>query len=466
MWPILVKSLPYLWPTDSMWLRFCFVASMLCLIVGSLLDLYTPIATKYAVDELSGNVEEDVDPVLPVKWIVLYGVVRFLANLCQQLRDVFFAAVGAETERRVALETFNHLQTLSLSYHLRRETGGVLRSVSRGSQSFATLSRIVLFQILPIFLQLVVVCVYLVASYPWYFAVLTFSIIAVYFIFTFTTTTWRDRFRRVMNAKENEFNTKAVDALLNFETIKQFNSEVHEERRYDAALKEYTIANTRTQQSLAILNAGQNLIISVGLALSLYLAARQVISGDMTVGDFVMVQAFILALYQPLGFLGTYYRMIRLAVVDVESMFKLLGEERDIADSPHAKELELSKSEIRFDNVTFGYDPQVPILKGVSFQVQPGKKVAIVGSSGAGKSTIARLLYRFYDVTGGRILIDGQDVRNVTQKSLRQAISIIPQDTILFNDTLGLPSTHLTSRAGLGTPVFRSHPAAALRVCG
>ena len=203
-WPIFWKSLPYLWPRDSMWLRFCFIASMVCLIVGSLLDLWTPIATKYAVDELSGNVEEGIDPVLPVRWIVAYGGVRFLANLFQQLRDVFFAAVGAETERRVSLEIFRHLQTLSLSFHLKRETGGVLRSVSRGSQSFATLSRIVLFQIMPIFLQLLVVCVYLIAIYPWYFALLTFSIIALYFVFTFTTTNWRDRFRRTMNAKENE----------------------------------------------------------------------------------------------------------------------------------------------------------------------------------------------------------------------------------------------------------------------
>ena len=419
-WPIFKRSIPYLWPRDSLWLRFCFIASLVCLLIGSLADLYTPVATKYAVDELSGNVDEDIQPRLPVQWIVLYGVIRFAANFFQQLRDAFFAAVGAETERRVALETFHHLQSLSLSFHLQRETGSVLRSVSRGAQSFATLSRIVLFQIAPIFVQLAVVCVYLATLYPWYFSVLTFSIIAVYFAFTLTTTNWRDRYRRVMNEKDNEFNQKSVDALLNFETVKYFNAEQHEERRYDAALKEYTVANTRTQQSLAVLNAGQNLIISFGIALALYLAARQVLSEDMTVGDFVMVQAFILQLYQPLGFLGTYYRMIKQNIVDVESMFKILEERKDITDSPAARTLQVSKAEITFENVSFAYDSAVPILKNVSFTVRPGMKVAIVGQSGAGKSTIARLLYRFYDVTGGRILVDGQDIREVrTQYSTR-----------------------------------------------
>ena len=412
-WPIFKRSIPYLWPRDSVWLRFCFIASLVCLLIGSLADLYTPVATKYAVDELSGNVDQGIEPRLPVRWIVLYGVIRFAANLFQQLRDVFFAAVGAETERRVALETFHHLQSLSLSFHLQRETGSVLRSVSRGSQSFATLSRIVLFQIAPIFVQLAVVCVYLATLYPWYFSVLTFSIIAVYVVFTFSTTNWRDRYRRVMNEKDNEYNQKAVDALLNFETVQYFNAQQHEERRYDAALKDYTIANTRTQQSLAILNAGQNLIISFGIAVALYLAARQVLSEDMTVGDFVMVQAFILQLYSPLGFLGTYYRMIKQNIVDVESMFKILEEKKDILDSPHAKPLQIKQAEITFENVSFAYDKSVPILRNISFTVRPGMKVAIVGQSGAGKSTIARLLYRFYDVTGGRILVDGQDIREV-----------------------------------------------------
>ena len=412
-WPIFKRSIPYLWPRDSLWLRFCFIASLVCLLIGSLADLYTPVATKYAVDELSGNVDEDIEPRLPVRWIVLYGVIRFAANFFQQLRDAFFAAVGAETERRIAFETFHHLQSLSLSFHLQRETGSVLRSLSRGAQSFATLSRIVLFQIAPIFVQLAVVCLYLATLYPWFFSVVTFGIIAVYFAFTLTTTNWRDRYRRVMNEKDQEFNQKSVDALLNFETVKYFNAEAHEERRYDAALTQYTLANTRTQQSLAVLNAGQNLIISFGIALALYLAAREVLAEGMTVGDFVMVQAFILQLYSPLGFLGTYYRMIKQNIVDVESMFKILSEKKDISDHPHAKALQVSKAEIVFDNVSFAYDKSVPILKNVSFTVRSGMKVAIVGQSGAGKSTIARLLYRFYDVTGGRILVDGQDIREV-----------------------------------------------------
>ena len=435
-WPIFKKSIPYLWPRDSMWLRFCFISSLVCLLIGSLADLYTPVATKYAVDELSGNVDEGIEPRLPVRWILLYGVIRFAANLFQQMRDAFFAAVGAETERRVALETFHHLQSLSLSFHLQRETGSVLRSLSRGAQSFATLSRIVLFQIAPIFVQLAVVCIYLATLYPWYFALLTFGIIALYFAFTLTTTNWRDRYRRVMNEKDNEFNQKSVDALLNFETVKYFNAEAHEERRYDVALTAYTLANTRTQQSLAVLNAGQNLIISFGIALALFLAAREVINEHMTVGDFVMVQAFILQLYSPLGFLGTYYRMIKQNLVDVESMFKILAEQKDISDQPNARALQAGKGEVTFENVSFAYDKKVPILKNVSFTVRPGMKVAIVGQSGAGKSTIARLLYRFYDVTGGRILVDGQDIRQVTQVSLRAAIAIIPQDTVLFNDTL------------------------------
>jgi ABC-type transport system involved in Fe-S cluster assembly fused permease/ATPase subunit len=329
---LLARAWPYVWTRNSLFRKFTFLLSLFFLIAGSLGDLVVPVTLKYAVDQMTG-----ADPQFPVWPIILYGLSTFLATFCDQARDIFYAYVSANTERLVALETFQHLQSLSLSYHLKRETGAVLRSVSRGASSFSGLMRIVLFQILPVFIQVGVVCTYLFLRYEWYFAVVTGGVIIVYFTFTFTTTDWRDKYRRLMNAKDNEFNQKATDALLNFETVKYFNSELHEERRYDKALREYSNANMRSQQTLAVLNNGQALIITAGTVGAMILAARLVVDHKLTIGDFIMLYQFILTLYQPLGYLGTYYRMIKQSMVDVESMLAIWDEKADIKDVRRAR---------------------------------------------------------------------------------------------------------------------------------
>jgi len=430
---LLRKTFPYIWTRNNWFLRATLITSLFFLICGSVGKLIVPITLKYAIDEMSPP-----NPSFPLVPILLYGLTSFLSTTCDQARDIFYAYVSSNTERLVALETFEHLQRLSLQYHLKRETGSVLRSVSRGSSSFAGLMRIVLFQIFPVFVQVFIVCVYLFTRYSWYYGLVTMAVIIVYFTFTLTTTEWRDKYRRVMNQKDNEFNQKATDALLNFETVKYFCAESHEQSRYDHALQEYTAANIRSQQTLAVLNSGQQLVIVCGVVSAMALAAKQVVDGEVTTGDFVMLYQFILTLYTPLGFLGTYYRMIKQSMVDVESMVLLWQEKPDIKDPSDAIDLQLYNAapEIRFESVSFSYGNGVPILKDISFTVKPGQKVAIVGASGAGKSTIVRLLYRFYDTSSGRILVDGQDISQVRQQSLRQEIAIVPQDCVLFNDTI------------------------------
>ncbi|MES1915701.1 MAG: hypothetical protein MHM6MM_007612 [Cercozoa sp. M6MM] len=366
-------------------------------------------------------------------------------------------------ERTVARDTFVRMQSMSLQWHLNRPTGAVLRSVSRGASSFATVLRVLLFQLLPVMIQTVVVAVYLSTQFEWAFAAIAVALIVGYVAFTLVCTEWRNKFRRRMNQADNEYNQKGVDALLNFETVKYFNAEEHETERYDSALRRYQDANARSLQSLGILNFGQNFVIRVAMLGALLLAAYRVTNeDDITVGDFVMIQGFLLQLTLPLNFLGTYWRMLKQALVDVESMQQLLEAEPDIGDAEDASTLVMdeSNSTIEFENVRFSYrrlgqnehdeeDPEPAILKGVSFSVSPGEHVAVVGSTGAGKSTILRLLYRFYDVTDGTVRVGGQDVRTVTQHSLRRHIGIVPQDCVLFNDTIGYNIAYGT--VGLGS---------------
>eukprot|EP01083_Nonionella_stella_P099966 281384_1 len=431
-WKAFKKTLPHLWPKGEWCIRFRVIISFLLMGVQRIVELLVPIAFAEAVARLTPP-----NPTFPIAEILVYGAVRFGSDTLGEIRSIVFARVGAQMEREIALQVFNHLQNLSLNYHLNRKTGSVLRSVSRGASSFATVLRVALFSFAPVIFQVLIVCIYLLVKYKWPYALITFLRISFYVTYSFVTTEWRNKFRRVMNEKDNEFNQKATDALLNFETVKYFNAEKHEAERYDKALIEYREANILSQQTLSLLNSGQSLIIAFGVSAAMYLSAGQVVDGSMAISDFVLIQGFILTLYVPLGFLGTYYRMIKQNLVDVENMFQILSEDDDISDAPDAREMKLLKAEIVFDNVSFSYSPNQPILRDVSFRVGPGEKVAIVGPSGAGKSTIARLLYRFYDVSSGSISIDSQDIRSVTQRSLRREIGIVPQECVLFNDTIG-----------------------------
>lgn len=413
-------------------LRVRTVLATFFLVLGKMAGLVTPIILKLIVDDLT---EGD----FPWHYVILYGLGRFGAVLCSSLQDVVFSAVSAAMERAAAMELFNHLQHLSLAFHVNRETGSVLRSVSRGASSFGMVVRVAFFNIAPVGVQVLLVCSYLLHGYHWSFAVLTFGIITAYFVYTLVTTEWRNKFRREMNAKDNKFNQRAVDALLNFETVKYFNAEEHEARRYDTALKDYRDASIVSQQTLAVLNCGQEFVISVGVAGALYLAGTMVLepTAEFTIGDFVMIQQFIMTLYAPLGFLGTYYRMLKQSIIDIESMMQILSRDADIIDYPGASELHVSSGRIAFEDVHFSYDKRTPLLKGISFSIESGQSVAIVGATGAGKSTLGKLLYRFYDVDSGCVTVDGQDIRQVTQDSLRKYIGIVPQDCVLFNDTIG-----------------------------
>ena len=423
--------LPHLWPRGKPMHRVRLVLSLVLMVVGRIANISVPLALKAAVDQVTlGRV-----PVVPV---ILYGSLRFLADTCKELRDILFSVVGAEATRSISLDVFNHVQHLSVRFHLARKTGAVLRGVSRGAQSFADILRYVVFQLAPVFLEVLVVCGILLYKYSWYFGVLTFTVVAFYVAFTFTTTEWRNRFRRQMNEKDDQFNQKALDSLINFETVKYFNAEEHMKETYNTYLKEYQTAILLSQQSLSLLNIGQNAIVSLGVGLAMLLAGRQVVSGTMGVGDFVLVNVYILQLYVPLNFLGTYYRLLKQCFVDVEALYKLMSEDPDIKDVPEAQDIIVPNkgASVAFDDVKFAYQPEVPILKGLTFVAKPGTKVAIVGATGAGKSTISKLLYRFYDATEGCIKISGQDIRYATQSSVRDIIGIVPQDCVLFNDTI------------------------------
>ncbi len=424
--------LPYLWPAGRGDLKLRVVLSILFLVAAKGVAVTVPFFLKGAVDGLNAPTLV----VVPVALIIGYGVVRLLGDALGELRDSTFVRVGQHALRVIALKTFEHLHALSLRFHLERRTGGLSRAIERGVKGIDFLLRFTLFNILPTLLEIALVTGILLVKYDFWFALITATSLAAYVIFTFSVTEWRLKFRREMNAQDVQANTKAVDSLLNYETVKYFGNERHEAMRYDRALEGYQRAAEKSQVTLSLLNVGQSAIIAVGLISVMVLAGYGVAEGRLTVGDFVLINALVLQLYTPLDFLGFVYREIKQSLVDMEFMFRLMEEHEEVKDKPDAKPLVCSGAEIVFDKVCFHYDPERPILKDLSFRVPAGHTVAIVGPSGAGKSTISRILFRFYDIAGGRVLIDGQDIRDVTQTSLRAAIGVVPQDTVLFNDTI------------------------------
>ncbi|SMH56983.1 ABCB family ABC transporter ATP-binding protein/permease [Azospirillum agricola] len=436
--------LPYVWPRDSLETRVRVVVAMLLLVGAKVANVYVPIFYKHAIDALTpiasggalGGGASGAAATIPLGLIIAYGLARVTSLVFAELRDAVFATVAQRTIRRVALSVFRHLHALSLRFHLERQTGGLTRSLERGTRAIEALLRYALFSIVPTLVEIALVCGVLWALFDGWFALATFVTVAGYILYTFFVSEWRIQFRRVMNDTDSVANTKAIDSLLNYETVKYFGNEEHEARRYDGALQSYEKAAVRSQQSLSLLNVGQSAIISLGLAVVMGMAANGIVRGTMSLGDFVLVNTYLLQLYQPLNFFGVVYREIKQSLTDLESMVKLLAVDREVADRPGAAPLAVAGAELRFEGVEFGYDPRRPILKGVDFTVPAGRTVAIVGPSGAGKSTISRLLFRFYDISAGRVLIDGQDIRDVTQASLRASIGIVPQDTVLFNDTV------------------------------
>jgi ATP-binding cassette, subfamily B, heavy metal transporter len=430
------QLLPYLWPTGRPDLRWRVFVALIALFASKVVTVWAPFAFRDAVDLLGSKGPAATAIAATVALILAYALARIMMVVLAQIRDGLFARVGQNAVRELSIITFRHLHALSLRFHLERRTGGLSRIISRGTQGIDTLLRYSLFNTFPTLIELVLVCAILAWNFGWLYAVVTFVTVIVYIVFTYSATEWRIGIRRTMNDADTDANTKAVDSLLNFETVKYFGNEEHETRRFGVAMDRYEQAAIRTWTSLAVLNSGQAVLFSIGLAIVMVMAAVDVSAGRLTVGDFVMVNALMIQLYLPLNFMGSVYRDIKQGLIDVEEMFKLLAVPTDITDKPGATPLTVHKGEIAFDNVRFHYDRERPILRGVSFKVPAGKTVAIVGPSGAGKSTVSRLLYRFYDVTGGAIRIDGQDIADVTQGSLRAAIGMVPQDTVLFNDTI------------------------------
>ena len=429
------RVIPYLWPDGEVWVKRRVLIAMAALLLSKLIAVYTPIIYRDAVNALSG---EGVSDLLlgAVGLTVAYGMARIFTSGFQQLRDGVFAAVAQRALRKLALETFTHIHRLSMRYHITRKTGGLSRIIERGVKGVDFLLRFLLFSVGPLILELLLVAgIFFFLFDVWYLAVVV-GTIALYVWFTFTVTEWRVKLRREMNDRDTDANQKAIDSLLNFETVKYFGAERREGQRYDAAMEGYEAAAIKTASSLAFLNFGQALLITMGLIAVMVMAALGVQNGDLTVGDFVMVNAYMIQITLPLNFLGTVYREIRQSLVDMGEMFDLLGQPAEIEDKPGAAQIKVSNGIVVLENVHFGYDAARPILKGVSLKVGAGETVAIVGPSGSGESTIGRLLFRFYDVSEGRLSIDGQDVRDVTQESLHGVIGVVPQDTVLFNDTI------------------------------
>jgi ABC-type transport system involved in Fe-S cluster assembly fused permease/ATPase subunit len=441
-WRTILTLMPYLWPKSQTELRVRVIAAVIFLVASKVCNVYIPILYKHAVDSLGGGISGQITSAataaagVPIAIILAYGLARIMALGFGELRDAIFAKVSARAIRQVALQTFEHLHKLSLRFHLDRRTGGMIRSIERGTAGIEFLLSFMLFNIIPTLIEIVMVCGILWYLFNGWFALVTFITIAGYIAFTLIITEWRTKYRREMNSSNSEANSKSIDSLLNYETVKYFGNEAHEAKRYEVALATYEKASIDSKVTLSLLNLGQAAIIAVGLAVIMVMAGQGVVEHTMTVGDFVLVNTYLIQLYIPLNFLGFVYREMRQSLIDMEDMFHLLKIDTEVEDAPDARALHLTKGEIRFDYVSFGYDKRREILKDVSFSVPAGKTVAIVGSSGAGKSTISRLLFRFYDVGSGSIQIDGQDIRHVTQKSLRAAIGIVPQDTVLFNDTI------------------------------
>ena len=425
---------PYLWPDDKPWVKRRVVIALVSLVLAKIVNMLAPLLFGKAVDALSGQASDLV--LGGVGLTLAYGFARLMNVGFQQLRDGVFARVGQRALRSLALETFTHIHRLSMRYHITRKTGGLSRIIERGVKGVDFLLRFMLFSVGPLILELLLICLVLLWLLDIRYMLVVLFTIAIYVWFTFKVTEWRVRLRREMNQQDTDANQKAIDSLLNFETVKYFGAEAREAARYDSSMEAYEGAAIKTATSLALLNFGQSVIITAGLVAVMVMAAFGVQAGTITVGDFVMVNAYMIQISMPLNFLGTVYREIRQALVDMGEMFDLLEQPQEVSDKPGAPDVQVSKGAVQFDNVKFGYDPARPILKGVSLNVRSGENVALVGPSGSGKSTIGRLLFRFYDVTDGAVRIDGQDVRDVTQSSLHDAIGVVPQDTVLFNDTI------------------------------
>ncbi|BBN88895.1 ABCB family ABC transporter ATP-binding protein/permease [Azospira sp. I09] len=427
-WPTIRTLFPYLWQY-----KWRVSAALIALVSAKLASVAVPLVFKQMIDSLS---PQETALVLPVLLLLLYGGLRFGTALFTELREMLFARVTQRAVRRIALEVFRHLHSLSLRFHLDRQTGGVSRDIERGSRSISSLISYTLYSILPTLVELGLVLGILLTHYDWVFAAITSASLVAYIVFTVQVSNWRIGIRRAVNEMDSAANSRAIDSLLNYETVKYFNNEDYEARRYDSQMQQWEDAATRSQVTLSFLNLGQQAIIAAGVTLMMWRATAGVVAGTMTIGDLVLVNAFLIQLYMPLNFLGVVYREIRQALTDIERMFKLLGENREVADAPDAIALPPGPAEVRFEAVDFAYDAARPILHDLSFTIPSGHTLAVVGHSGAGKSTLSRLLYRFYDVSGGAIRINGLDLRQMTQDSLRSAIGIVPQDTVLFNDTL------------------------------
>ena len=441
---VLRELAPYVWPADRPDLRMRVVFALLALVVAKAITLAVPIAYKSIVDLLTGEASAGEIAGLsalglaagPAMLIIAYGVARVLMVLFAQFRDVWFTVVAQHAVRELANRTFRHLHELSLRFHLERRTGGLSRVIERGVNGVDTIVRMAVLNSIPTAVELAMISGLVAWYFGWIYVVVVLLTVGLYVWFTFWASERRISIRRDMNESDTEAHSKAVDSLLNYETVKYFGNEEHEARRFDASMARYERAAIRTYTSLGVLNTGQAVIFTLGTVACMLLAARDVTRGTLTVGDFVMINAILMQLYLPLNFMGMVYREIKQGLIDVETMFALLNEPPEIVDKKGAKPLSVRKGEIKFENVSFAYEPDRPILKNVSFEVPAGKMVAIVGPSGAGKSTISRILFRFYELSGGRVLIDGQNIRDVTQASLRAAIGMVPQDTVLFNDTI------------------------------
>ena len=429
----LKQTVEYMWP--YIWaFKGRVLLALAALLAAKAATLYLPYALKLIIDDLDPSLNSVLS--LPLAFLLFYGVLRFGSVFFGEVRDALFSRVTEHAMRKVGLRVFNHLHQLELSFHLDRQTGGISRDIERGTNGISFLMRFLMFNIVPTLLEILLVAVIFALLFSYWYAVLTFVAVALYVAFTFYVTEWRNKYIREANQADSATNSRAVDSLLNYETVKYFNNEAYEERTYDQFLANWEQAKLKNRMSLLALNSGQALIIAIAITLMMWMAAKGVLNKELTLGDLAMVNAYMLQLFIPLNFLGFVYREIRRSLTDLENMLGLLKKEAQIKDKANAAELQLQQGRIEFNQVHFSYQPSRPILNGLSFVVEPGQKLAIVGASGAGKSTIARLLYRFYDIQNGSICIDGQDVRDVTQSSLRQSIAIVPQDTVLFNTSI------------------------------